>query len=68
MTNIKVPVVEIPLEELSQPTGNSEFQKEEDFAIQLFLAADYSRIRGEVRIYHRSEISELIRHINELKK
>lgn len=68
MAKLNIIVIEIPLEELNQPSGNLAFQKDEDYVNQAFKSADYLRIKGEVRIYHKSEFSELIRHINELKK
>jgi len=64
MENIKLNV--IVLEELTQPSGNLAFQKVEDFVNQSFLMGDYARIKGEDRIYHKSEMSDLISHLKDL--
>ena len=67
MSDNKGKIVELSVEELSQPTGNLAFQNDEDYVRHIFIDNDGVKIKGESHVFNKNEVSDLLKRIKELK-
>ena len=68
MSNIKIALIQIDWDDLSNFTGNKSISTTEKLIEEAFNTEPYIRIQGENRIWHKSEQQELLDHIQEHKQ